>query len=119
MFERKGKIRSPPKPHINSYQHSSRITELLESFMQDNKLKLGVTRNWVYRIHMYLVFTGLISGFLIYKIGDVDSSKIWPLALGVSLSMLLPLIFGSIRNKSFKKGYLELVESNFHYGYRL
>ncbi len=84
--------------------------------MQDNKLKLGVTRNWVYRIHMYLVFTGLISGFLIYKIGDVDSSKIWPLALGVSLSMLLPLIFGSIRNKSFKKGYLELVESNFHYG---
>jgi hypothetical protein len=27
----KGKIRIPPKPHINSYQHSNRITELLNS----------------------------------------------------------------------------------------
>ena len=37
MFERKGKLRTPLKPHINSYQHSSRITELLNTM---NKLAL-------------------------------------------------------------------------------
>ncbi len=37
MFERKRKLPIPPKPHINSYQHSSRITELLNTM---NKLAL-------------------------------------------------------------------------------
>ncbi len=84
--------------------------------MKGSELSSNVSKKWIYRIHSCLVLTGLMSAIIIDEIIDVDDSKVWPLALGAFLSMLLPIIFGSIRNKSIKKGYLELVESNFSYG---
>ena len=89
---------------------------ILESLMERNKLSSSVSEKWIYRIHSCLLFSGLMIAIIVDQIIDVDDSKVWPLALGAFLSMLLPITFGSIRNKSIKKGYLELVESNYRYG---
>lgn len=88
----------------------------LERLIKGSNLDSGISKKWTQLIHSCLVVVGLMSSVIIYKIVGVDNSKVWPLALGAFLSVQLPIAFSSIQNKSIRKGYFELVGSNYSAG---